>query len=330
MKDNNTRLRLDITKSILKSYNTDLWGVHATKRKFGKTLQKILVNFENNLRRTWIYELKPEFMRFPFFIFRNSRFKTPPKNLIIKSNPTNFFFFLFKNYFAYKVRTTKKSKLITNWVINHINRIKRNLPRRLYFLNKAQYFSVGQRLPRIQAPNYIRFKRVQFYKLKTFYCFKKVSTLRRFLQNIEYRQSQWNYKWGLSSTLVHMFFRTNLFPTMKFCYALINIGGAQINGKIVTSPFKSVNLYDTISITPAYIKYFFKYFLKRVKNRLLLTNIPNFFDYDYQTMRFCVWRELTTSEQYFWYEYPFQRPTEIDGQQLDLGPRTYRKKILKR
>lgn len=286
----------------------------------------MLVFFEAGLRRDIIRELKSNFMRYPRFVKPTFGATT----LLMDEKPVKLptlFILLFKNYYSYKIKTKYRSSLINSWCLNRLLRMKNYLPRRLFFLNKSQYFDLGKRLPRVKNFNYIQQKRVDLLKLQYFYCFKKLSTVRRFLYKIEYSRSTWHYKYGLSSMLVHMLFRLNLFPNIKFCYTAIKLGFVLLNGLKTTNPFKSVVMLDTISIQPTFIKFVFRYFLKRLRKYRLLVNIPSFFDYDYRTMRFHIWRDLTVNEQYFSYEYPFQRPVNYDYPTIKLQPITYRRKF---
>lgn len=308
-----------LAKRVLKSTNSDVWGYTAAKKKFNKDLQKILIIFENRLRRDIINEFKKDFMQYPRF--KNAQQQKPQK----LTQTDSLFTTLFQNYYSYRIKTKFNSTLLNAWNLSRILRLKRSMSRRLFFLNKDQYFDIGKRLPRVRGYNYIQQKRIELLKLQEFYCFKHLSTVRRFLRSIEFNKSTWNYRYGFASMLAHMLFRLNLFPTMKFCYTFIKLGAVQINNKPVTNPFRSVNLFDTISIKPTYIKFVFYYFIARLKRREIMVNIPSFFDYDYKLMRFFIWRPLTSTEQYFSFEYPFQRTSLYDPTIFFINTINYRK-----
>jgi len=188
MKKNKLSLSNKILNRVVKSTNSDVWGVTFSKRKFNKSFKQMLVFFEAGLRRDIIRELKSNFMRYPRFVKPTFGATT----LLMDEKPVKLptlFILLFKNYYSYKIKTKYRSSLINSWCLNRLLRMKNYLPRRLFFLNKSQYFDLGKRLPRVKNFNYIQQKRVDLLKLQYFYCFKKLSTVRRFLYKIEYSRS---------------------------------------------------------------------------------------------------------------------------------------------
>ena len=308
MPRNYKKLYSYLSSRLISREFVDVWAkkfLKSKKLQFSRLLKKNLISFEFNLRHKFLRNLRPFRMRLPRF--RYPWFVRKKKNP--RPNARIFFRTLLSRYFIFKhdILPTQNSFLAA-WKISKLRKIKLNLGRRLYRHNNLQYFSVGERLPFVKKKPRSYLEKVNLLALRQFYCFKRNAPFKNFWFKIMKRQGGTCYQAGVSSTLLHMFFRTNLFPTTKFCFALIKMGGVLINSKVVTNPYAPLRTYDVLQVSDSFRLLVFGYFLKRVQNKQLLVNIPNFFDYDYRLLYFCVWRPLTVQESSFWFQYPFHRP----------------------
>ena len=113
---------------------------------------------------------------------------------------------------------------------------------------------------------------------------------------------------GIEGCFLNLLFRTNLFLTTKQAYTFLKLGAFLINNKPVTNPYKILSIFDSFSIHKSFRKIIWAIFLDKIRQNLILVNIPNYLDYNYRLLNFFIWRLPTDQESRFVYSFPFFRP----------------------
>lgn len=227
------------------------------------------------------------------------------KNNIIKKS---FFLNLFNYSSYYKNKLHFTPKLESVWLKSHLARLKFKLPRSLGKLYNKYSLKWVFRRPYKRLPSLNYFNKIELLKHLNFFCFSTLSQTRKFLKKVEFKRRPDPIFLGLEGCFLNLLFRTNLFLNTKQIYNFIKIGAIQINDKINFNPYKILSIFDTFSINKKFIKIIWRIFFKKIKRRLILVNIPNYMDYDYQLLKFFIWRLPTEKERRFSYSYPFFRP----------------------
>jgi len=160
-------------------------------------------------------------------------------------------------------------------------------------------------------------------KNQHFYNFPNLRLTSAYLKKFDYK-SRSALTFGISSTIMHLLFRTNIFLNSRCCYFLIKNGGILVNNIRIHNPYKLLQVNDHFSVDLKLIPYLFFLLYFRAQ-RIFLSNIPNFIDFDYRLMTFKIWRLPTKLEAYFSYQYPFQRSPIVIPAVLNIPKNKYKK-----
>ena len=314
-------------KRFIFKFSIDIWGNYLAKKKFNsKFSKKILLNFENFLRFNMIRKIRPADMYLLKYVTKKKLKKSPSLQYPKKYNM--FFKHLFKYYFLHTKINKLNNILLSSWTKSMLKKFKYKTPSILYDLNYQNFFSIGKKLPYIKRNNYINAKKLDFYKYKFYYCFSSNTRFKNILKKIEYSFHKNNLQFGISSLFLDVLFKTNLFPTTRFSYTLIKIGGVFLNDFKELNPYKQLFVFDHFRINPFFFKIIIKLFLRRLKKKFnLVYNIPNYIDFDYKIMSFYIWRLPTDKEKRLIPNLPFLRSKSIDSRVLDLKSQIYKRRF---
>lgn len=287
-------------------------------------IRKIRLNFRyfiNNLQftTTKIRILKKFFLLQYRLFFKNNFFKLKYIYYLNKLKKKEssydrsalrkiFFFNLFKYSSFYNNRFTFVSKFESTWVKSHLVRLKFILPKslgRIYHQNSLKWV-IRRPFKKLSTINY--HNKIELLKQLNFFCFSTLSQTRRFLRRVEFLKKPDLIYLGLEGCFLNLLFRTNLFLTTKQVYTYIKLGAFKINDLTSYNPYKVLSVYDNFSINKKFLSVIWSIFLDKIRQNLILVNIPNYLDYDYKLLTFFIWRLPTELESRFTYSFPFFRP----------------------
>lgn len=219
-----------------------------------------------------------------------------------------FFFNLFNYTNYYKNKFVFASKLESIWMKTHLVRLKFVVPKlwgKVYHQGSLKY-TYKRPYKKISTMNY--HNKVELLKQLNFFCFSTLGQTRKFLKRIEFLKRPDPIFLGLEGCFLNILFRTNLFITTKQIYTFIKLGAFQINNQIIYNPYKILSIFDSFSVNKKFFYTIWSIFLDKIRNDLILVNIPNYLDYDYKLLNFFIWRLPTELESRFVYSFPFFRP----------------------
>lgn len=302
-------------KRLFFKHALDTWGHFLMKRKFKyRATHRLLALFEINLRTTVVKLLKPLKFRFKWrhrrrFFGRRKRRKVR----VVVRNPKllrNLFFTnLFKYYSAYHKFSARQNALLSHWSKAHLARLRSKIPSFLYHLNRKRRAAGIDKL-RIRRVSYNVEKKLDLLRCQQYFCLPTINQTKCFLRRHElnyFKMVKDSAFLGMEGNILSIIFRTNLFPTTRFGYALVKLGVVSVNGVSIVSPRKLLQVFDTIQFHPAFIKTLFYYFKRRLKRKLLLVNAPRYLSCNYKLMSFKIWRVPTEGERKYLNTYPFRR-----------------------
>lgn len=304
------RIRHEIYRKLLPKYKIDLWGNFMTKKKYKLRLYKnFLYRFESIIRGNYLrsvqifakYYSKSPRNKLPYEKFRYSKKK---KINFLK----NIFFKNLQIYYDfYNINILNpKNNLFTIWSKSSILKTHSYLYRKLKFYNIRLFISRDIRRAKIVLPDRKLSRTLDFYRMQYYFGFNTTKRFRRYVRLYETSYSAYKQEhFGLEGLLPHILFRVGLFPTIRYCYLLIKLGGLELNSKLMNNPYKVMQLYDSIKIVPPFIKLLFKFFKFRLKSGLVWIPPPNYIDYDFKLMNFFIWRRPTKIERKVAPDFPF-------------------------
>lgn len=292
-------------KTLLYKYNLDVGAYFLPKKKFSYQLtRKILHQFAFFIKRNTIDSFRKLGIN-PVKQINTPRF--------LEANPvfSNFFQLCFKYHFFRSQLDTKENRLLSYWMGSHLQKLNKFLPTKLYYLHNRYFFSLNKKLPYVTTPKFLDSQLQLIDYFTTHYCFHSKARFKTFYRKYEVQCRRFanSLNFGAHSLLINQLFLTNSFPTTKFCYTLIRLGGVFVNKKICKSPHRLIKVYDSFFISPPFLRLTSHFFLQRLKKERIIFNVPNYFVYDYSTFFFYIWRKPTKEETYFLHFYPFSYDT---------------------
>jgi hypothetical protein len=158
------------------------------------------------------------------------------------------------------------------------------VPTILYHFNNRNYYASDKKPPKFRALRQRVRAKLELLKMQHFYNFPNLRATANYLKKFDYTLRS-NSRFGISSSIMHLLFRTNIFLNTRVCYFLIKSGGILVNDVPIHNPYKLLKIHDHFSADKKLIFYLFSLLSFRVA-RGLLVNIPNFIDFDYKLMNF--------------------------------------------
>lgn len=216
-----------------------------------------------------------------------------------------FFFYMLKYYNKYFSFFSPQPNLLATWMRLRFNRLRKTYPRKAYQLTEKHFISLNKRPPFVHRIRFINARKLIASYHVAYFCFSSFKKLKNMLRKYEYSFVKKKISLGLHGAVISQLFRTNIFPTTKYCYALIKMGALCVNGRTCTNPYKILVVGDSFSINKKFIKKCSKLLRYRLRKDFILVNIPNYIDYCYKTFHFLIWRQPLPRELYFTYFYPF-------------------------
>ena len=243
-------------KLLLFKYYTDPWSSFILRRKYkNRIMLRIMERFENSIRIILLRKIRRTEMHYQ-------------KRKIKKKNIRNFIFrILFKFYGIQRTFNQSTNSLLNYWKKTHIRRSKKKIAPRFFRMNYLYFYAVEKRLPYIKPRLYFIQRKLDFKKFRLYYCFSSNQKFKYYLKKVEYNFIKTPLQFGISSLLVEFIFKTNIFPTTRFSYNFIKIGGVLVNNFCVKNPHKSLKVFDLIRVNPIFIRLVFNYFRLRLKKK---------------------------------------------------------------
>lgn len=316
-------------KGLLYQLNQDIFGTFVISKPLTSRLNRILLSrFENFLRRRVLRSIRRHsaVLQHPTRGRKDRRLYSrlpliPSRHL----NPLNSIFFkLFFNYsVTKKIFNPQQNKLIVFWINSCLYRLRKRVPTILYHFNNRNYYASDKKPPKFKILRNRARNKVELLKAQHFYNFPNLRATAKYLKKFDYTLRS-NSRFGISSSIMHLLFRTNIFMNSRVCYFLVKSGGISVNNFQIHNPYKLLKVHDHFSVNKNLVHYLFALLFFRV-TRGLLANIPNFIDFDYKLMNFKLWRLPTKLENYFCYNFPFQRPRVVISKVLNTTKNKYRK-----
>ena len=197
-------------------------------------------------------------------------------------------------------------------------RLRIKSPSFLYHLNRKRRIRGIHRM-RLPKRSYTVKRKLTLLRHQQYFCLPTLSQTKSFIRKQElsyYKRAAGRIFLGMEWNILNLLFRTNLFPTTKFAYALVKLGGVLVNGESVQNPRAMLRIFDSFQLHPAFIRSVFFYFMERLWRRTIRINSPTYLSCNYRLMHFVIWRAPTIRERKFTNTHPFWRGP-VD---LNLGP----------
>lgn len=78
-----------------------------------------------------------------------------------------------------------------------------------------------------------------------YFCFSSVNQMKTMFRKYEFIRLNHKNNLGIYGIFISQLFRTNIFPTTRYCYVLVKMGAFYLNGKLCINPQKTLKVGDS-------------------------------------------------------------------------------------